>query len=130
MKLPTYPRFFFLTISLKSADEVLYDASPDDLEPLKIENFWFFWHLDLQQAPQSSQKVMTGSQEAAPVQVVVDCKLGKGLVENELVGPHKAKFWFDLTKVLPACFGLCEELLAQVPWVPILVSFFHLHYIE
>jgi hypothetical protein len=52
------------------------------------------------------------------------------LVVNELVGPHKAKLWFDLTKVLPACFGLCEELLAQAFWVPILVALSHFHYIQ
>lgn len=107
-----FPHLSFLTISLKSADEVLNDASPNDLEPLEIKNFWSLLHLDLQQAPQSSQKVMTGCQEPAPVQVVVDFKFGKGLIENELVGPNKANLWFDLTKVLPAFLGLREEFLA------------------
>jgi hypothetical protein len=120
----------FLSIPFEPPDQVFDGVSPDYLEPLEIENLWFLWHLELQQAPQSSQKVMTGCQEGAPVQVVEDLKLGKGLVENELVGPHKAKLWLDLSKVLPACFGLCEELLAKAFWVPILASFFHLHYIE
>jgi hypothetical protein len=70
---------------------------------------------------------MTGTQEGAAVQVVEDLKLGKGLVENEFVGPHQAKLWFDLTKVLPARFGLCEEFLDQAFWVPLLVSLSHFH---
>ncbi len=71
---------------------------------------------------------MTRCQKGAPVQVVEDLKLSKGLIENEFVGPHKAKLWFDLANIFPACFGLCEELLAQVPWVPILVSLSHFQY--
>ncbi len=115
----------FLSIPFKSADEVLDDISPDHLEALKTENVRYLRNLELQHGLKPGQKVMTGCQEGLPVQAIKNMQFGKGLVENELVGPRYVKLRFSLMKVPLACIDLFKKLLSQTFWIPIPVSLFH-----